>query len=306
MLLLLIGLLTACDSSDPIVTATRELTPTPAVFVNRRVGYTDITGPVAKVDDVAVWADDFNHAIDEGRATIDEQSDGKVDWNSPEGKEILIDIRLQTLEGLINYQVVAAVAAKENVTASLGEVQNRLDDFKKQLGSPENYTAWLARRFISESDHKKRLAQILLFDQMSERHSAVEDKAEQAHVRHILVNTEVEARDLYARLQQASSFEALAKQFSIDIESGAKGGDLGWIFRGQTDPVFENIVFSLLPNQISGPIKTEKGYHLIQTLAKEVRPLPFDLIQQRRGEAFAAYIQKLREASKIERLLTLP
>ena len=100
-------------------------------------------------------------------------------------------------------------------------------------------------------------------------------------------------------------FVALAKQFSLDFESGKNGGDLGWVFRGQTDTTFENVAFTLAPNQYSGPVKTDKGYHLIQSLGKEVRPLPVDLVQQRKSEAFANYIKSLRDKAKIEKLLKL-
>lgn len=318
VLLSLILLLSACqDGATPapptanagptstlaIVSTAAVATPTPSV--NRKLGYAPDANPVAKVDGVAISADDFNRAVDEGRALAEEQADGKLDWNTPESVELLKNIRLQSLEGLINYQVVAAVAAKENVTASPAEVQIRLDELRKQFASPDDYKGWLARRFLSEEDLKKRLAQTVIFEEMSERHSKVEEKGEQAHVRHILVQTEPEARTLFQRLQQGGDFAALAKQFSLDFTSAAKGGDLEWVFRGQTEAPFENAAFSLPPNQTSGPIKTEKGYHLLQVLAREVRPLPIDLVAQRREEAFGNYIKNLRDKAKIERLLNL-
>ncbi len=288
----------------PVTTSKPAISPTPLTLSNRKLGYAT-TSPVARVDGVAITADDFNRAVDEGRATLEEQAGGSLDWDKPENKELLNNIRLQSLEGLINYQVVAAAAAKENVTAAPEEVQTRFDEFKKQFDTPQSFQNWLARRFITEDDYKKRMAQALIFEQMSDRHSPATDKGEQANVRHILVQTEAEARSLYQRLQQGADFAALAKQFSLDLATASKGGDLSWVFRGQTDPAFEAAAFALLPNQISGPVKTDKGYHLIQLIAKEVRPLPFDLVQQRREEAFANYIKSLRDKAKIEKFLTV-
>lgn len=278
--------------------------PTSTPPVNRQIGYAS-NSPVARIDGVEISATDFNKALDESRATAEEQAGGALDWAQPENAALLGDLRVQTFEGLINFQVVAAAAQKENISADTATLQNRLEDLKKQLGGPDNYRDWLARRFITEEDLKKRIAQSLIFEQMSEKHSTAEEKGEQVQVRHILVQTEPEARDIYKRLQQGADFGALARQFSLDTASAERGGDLGWVFRGQTDPPFEAAAFALLPNQFSGPIKTEKGYHLIQLLAKEVRPLPFDLVQQRRAESFAAYIKSLRDKAKIEKFLNL-
>ncbi len=323
LLLLLVGAgLVACDSGSPSTpststgptspglgqgqgptngTAGPRLNPAPPTL-NRKIGYAS-GGPVAKVDGAPIEADEFNRALDESRASAEEGAGGALDWTTAENVELLKDLRLQTIEGLINYQVVANAAAKENVTASPDEIAARLDDFKKQMSTPENYQDWLARRFLSEEDHKKRLAQLVIFDEMSQRHSPVDEKGEQAHVRHILVKTEDEARQLYSRITAGGNFAALAKQFSLDFESAEKGGDLDWIFHGQTDAPFEAAAFALAPGATSGPIKTDKGFHLIQTLAKEVRPLPFDLVQQRRSEAFAAYIKSLRDKARIEQFL---
>ena len=288
---------TAISSNPPPVAL-----PTPTA--NNRIGYAE-ADPVARVDGMAISADDFNKAVDEARATTEEGAGTTLDWATTENKDTLKELRSQSYQGLVNYEVVAAQAQKENVSASADEIQAQLDDFKKQLGSADNYRAWLSRRFLSEADYKKRLAQVVIFDKMSERHSPVEANGEQVHVRHILVKTEQEARDLYTRLQQGSDFAALAKQFSLDLESASKGGDLDWIFHGQTDPAFETAAFSLAPNAFSGPVKTDKGYHLIQSLGKETRPLPFDLVQQRKQEAFSNYIKTLRDKAKIEKLINV-
>jgi parvulin-like peptidyl-prolyl isomerase len=304
LMLSLSGLLAACGDEAKPTASNPTPGPSPTPLVNRKLGYSPVN-PVAKVDGVAIGADDFNRAVDEVRATYDEEGGSSLDWSTAENKDLLKTIQIQSLEGLINYQVVAAAAAKENVTASPDEINARLEDFKKQLNGEESYKGWLARRFTTEEEYKKRIAQSVIFDEMSDRHSPVEDKGEQVHVRHILVQTEEEARTLYKQLQQGADFAALAKQFSLDMATATKGGDLDWVFKGQTDQAFETAAFALLPNQVSGPIKTDKGYHLIQLLAKEVRPLPFDLVQQRKQDAFANYIKGLRDKAKIEKFLNL-
>lgn len=81
--------------------------------------------------------------------------------------------------------------------------------------------------------------------------------------RHILVAQEFEAGDLLKKLEQGESFEGLAQKFS-QCPSGRQGGDLGEFGRGQMVAPFEEAAFALEVDQISGPVKTAFGYHLIQ------------------------------------------
>ncbi|MEI6045819.1 MAG: peptidylprolyl isomerase, partial [Chloroflexota bacterium] len=253
-----------------------------------------------------ISAADFNHALDTARVTTEEQAGGSLNWSTADNQALLQNLREQVVEGLINYQVVAAQAQKENLTVSATEIQARLDDFKQQLGGLVAYQNWLARCFLTEADQRYAITQLLTFEKMEGKHSAAEHKAEQVHLRHILVQTEAEAQTIYNQLRSGADFAAMARQFSLDAASASKGGDLDFIFAGQTiqyGPDFERVAFALKTNEISGPIKTPLGYHIIQVLGKEVRPLPFDLVQQRKAEAFSAYIKSLRDKAKIEKKL---
>ena len=100
---------------------------------------------------------------------------------------------------------------------------------------------------------------------------------ERVHVRHILIKTtgvpkdqvpklRAKAEDLLKQLKNGADFTTLAKKNSDDPGSAQKGGDLGWIVRGQTVPDFEKAAFSLKPNELSGVITTEYGFHVIQVL----------------------------------------
>jgi len=103
---------------------------------------------------------------------------------------------------------------------------------------------------------------------------------ERVKVRHILLMTQgkppadipkirAKAEDILKQLKAGADFAALAKKYSEDPGSASKGGDLGWVVRGQTVKNFENTAFSLKPNQISGVITTEYGFHIIQVLEKQ-------------------------------------
>lgn len=83
---------------------------------------------------------------------------------------------------------------------------------------------------------------------------------------HILVNTEHECQDLLKKLEEGKTFESLAKEFSL-CPSGKAGGALGTFGRGQMVKPFEEAAFGLAPGQVSGPVQTQFGFHLIKRTA---------------------------------------
>ena len=84
---------------------------------------------------------------------------------------------------------------------------------------------------------------------------------------HILVKKQSEALLILERIKKGESFDKLAKEFSIDRGSGKRGGDLGFFGRGVMVKPFEAVSFILEKNQISEPVKTEFGYHIIKRIA---------------------------------------
>lgn len=84
---------------------------------------------------------------------------------------------------------------------------------------------------------------------------------------HILVKKQSEALSILERIKKGESFDKLAKELSIDKGSGKRGGDLGFFGRGVMVKPFEAASFVLEKNQISEPVKTEFGYHLIKRIA---------------------------------------
>ena len=121
---------------------------------------------------------------------------------------------------------------------------------------------------------------------------------ERAKVRHILLTTtgksaaeeakiKAQAEDLLKQIKAGGDFAELARKNSQDPGSAVKGGDLDWIVRGQTVKAFENTAFSLQPKEISGLVKTEYGYHIIQVLDHEQAHLtPFDEVKSQLGAEY--------------------
>jgi len=127
---------------------------------------------------------------------------------------------------------------------------------------------------------------------------------------HILVQTEGEAQQILERLKGKEGFEALARRHSLDKASGAKGGDLGTVERGKMVPEFEKAAYALKVGEVSAPVKTRFGYHLIRVTAREPRPAaPFPevrenlrqrLLGERQQAAFEAFVEGLKKQATVE------
>jgi peptidyl-prolyl cis-trans isomerase C len=127
---------------------------------------------------------------------------------------------------------------------------------------------------------------------------------QEIHARHILVETEEEAEEIAERLKKGEDFATLANEKSKD--PGAEGGDLGFFTRGRMVKPFEDAAFALDVGEISEPIKTPFGWHIIKVEEKRDQPLPtFDqvkeiIISQLLQKKAQEVVTDLRKAGKIE------
>ena len=130
---------------------------------------------------------------------------------------------------------------------------------------------------------------------------------QEVHARHILVPTEDEAKAIEAELKKGADFATLAKEKSKD-PGAAEGGDLGYFTKDQMVPEFADVAFKLDKGQISDPVKTQFGWHIIKVEDKRTKPTPtFDEVKPQL-ESYVAHraqadlVAKLRGAANIQRL----
>ncbi len=130
---------------------------------------------------------------------------------------------------------------------------------------------------------------------------------EEVHARHILVPTEQEAKDIEAELKKGTDFATLAKEKSKD-PGAADGGDLGYFTKDQMVPEFSDVAFKLEKGQISDPVHTQFGWHIIKVEDKRTKPTPtFDQVRGQienfvTHKAQAELVENLRKSATIERL----
>jgi len=116
------------------------------------------------------------------------------------------------------------------------------------------------------------------------------DMPEMVKAAHIVVEKRTLAEELLTQLQEGADFALLASLHSVDTESAAQGGNLGWFARGQMVAEFEEAAFSLEPGQVSDIVETTHGFHIIKLESKDPgRPRPFaEVAQQVKERALAA------------------
>lgn len=144
-------------------------------------------------------------------------------------------------------------------------------------------------------------------------------QARKVHVSHILLRTNsamsdaerqallTKAQEVYSRANAQEDFNALAKEFSEDLLSAQNGGDLGWLQEGAIDPTFSSKVFAMKAGELSEPVVTPFGFHVIKVIeGPQVIKQPFesvsgDIRYRLRQEAKQAELDRLKQAAKIEK-----
>ena len=205
-------------------------------------------------------------------------------------KEVDDELRRRFERSKIEYIAFPPAKFKDQAKVTPEEMKAYYDSHKAQYSTPEK------RSFqVVVIDQDKLEKSINVTDaQLRQAYAANMDNfrtPERVHARHILVKTTdksdaekkqllAKAQDLLKQVKNGGNFAEIAKKSSDDTGSGEKGGDLGWIVRGQMVPEFEKSVFSLKPSEISDIVTTTYGYHIIQVLEREpARVKPFDEVK---------------------------
>jgi parvulin-like peptidyl-prolyl isomerase len=168
-----------------------------------------------------------------------------------------------------------------------------------------SYTNWLKTLADTTGLDETQYRQIIQATVLKEKlQKAIGDEtpkvAEQARARHILVETEEEAKQVIERLNKGEDFATLAEELSKDTGSAAQGGDLGFVPRGRFVEVVDEAVFTLPIGQVSEPIESDFGWHVIEVLEREERELsPLDYQNQQR-QAYSDWLTEARTAANVQ------
>lgn len=235
---------------------------------------------LAKVNGVEITDDDVKMAMDDLGPGIPRQLEGKA-------REAYV------LDFLIDEQLVVQKAQADK----LGETP----DFAKKL-------AYLRDKALMETllgNVAKSAATDAAIKQTYDEAAKNQKPETEFHAHHILVPTEEEAKKALARIKSGEDFAKVADEMSKD--PGSKGGDLGWFTKDRMVPEFADAAAKLQPGQLSEPVKSQFGWHIIKL--DQTRPKTFPPLDQIKDQVARYVVQKaqselvlkLRESAKVER-----
>jgi len=247
---------------------------------------------VAKVNGVEIHQSDLAVAEDEA---------GQLPPMSPDAKK----------DYLVQFVADMMLVAKAAEDKKLGDT----DNFKRRMV--------FARNKLLMEDLLQSVGKAALTDEAMHKvyDEAVKQmgQVQEVHARHILIRAaegddkaskaaEDKIKAIIARLKKGEDFETVAKEVTEDPSGKANGGDLGYFTKEQMVPEFSEVAFKLDKGQISDPVKTQFGWHVIKVEDKRVKPPPtFEEVKPQieqyvTRKAQAELVQKLRAEAKIEKM----
>jgi parvulin-like peptidyl-prolyl isomerase len=273
-------LLSACDALAPAPTAQVIIvTSNPA---NGTVPQATVTAasPLAQIfDNTASLAARVNgediplSALD---AELTRAAAG-IDANTPDGQQLIAQLRPKVLDALIQRALIAQEAAKQGVLVNEQQIDDEIAIAQQRSGGDAAYAQWLQSSQLSEQDARDMARHDLLTNALRDRVlSTLPKQAEYLRAFHILVATEGEAQQVLAKLDGGAKFGPLARQLSIDPSTAPDEGDLDWFAQGTGTilwPEVEAAAFSLQPGETSPIVQSPVGFHVIRVTGREMRPL---------------------------------
>ncbi len=251
-----------------------------------------------------------------------------IDLNSEQGRTQRSEISRIVLDQLIEQRLILQEARKRGALATDAQVDEALAEIQANFPSEAEFQFALGQRGLTLNDLRDRLRTNITVQNLQGRVSKATvgddeiqkfyqgnrkdfDQPEQVRVRHILVETEAEARFVLARLNRGERFQDLAKTLSKDPGSREQSGDLGFIGRGQLVPEFERVAFTLQPGQVSDVVKTQFGFHIIQMIErKTAQPSRLEqvreqirrqLLSKKQEGDFTAWLKLVKAQATIKR-----
>lgn len=205
----------------------------------------------------------------------------------------------EVLDQLITRQLIAQEAAREGIAVSDEELNEEIRSIIDEnfQGRAEEFEEVLEYYGITYDAFREDTRLNLLIREVAmlridtseeearkyfEERGHLFDLPEEVEARHILVETEAEADEIIALLEGGAEFAELAGEYSMDLSNKDEGGYLGFFGRGMMVPEFEEAAFSLEIGELSGPVGTNFGFHIIEVLGKteEEKALYEDVSEQ--------------------------
>jgi peptidyl-prolyl cis-trans isomerase C len=198
------------------------------------------------------------------------------------------------LERAVNMKLIYEAGQKEKLSTD-EEVKRRVQQFEERVVQ-EVYLNRLIEKQVTEEQLRKRYQVFMQMNPAKEEISA----------RHILVQTEVQAKEIIIELGKGADFADLARTKSIDPAGKQQGGDLGYFSREEMVPEFSEAAFKLKDGETStAPVRSQFGWHVIRVEARRTTSQPFEEVRDKLAndmsqEIMQGVVDRLRRGAKIE------
>jgi parvulin-like peptidyl-prolyl isomerase len=276
----------------------------------------------AVVGSQAITKDEFQGLMDRAKASYDAQ---KKPFPKP-GTAAYEQLKGQAVTYLIQQAEFEQEADSMGIKVTDDQVNKYLEKLKKQFygGSDARYQKALKQQGLTEQQAKDSTHAQLISEELFKKvtkgvtvsqaevkayyssHKSQYGQPQTREVRHILVPKKALADSIYAQLKAGANFAKLAKKYSKDPGSASNGGKLT-ISKGQTVPAFDKTAFALKKGELSPPIHTQYGYHIIQalsevkaaqttSLSKVESSIKQQLEQQRKNDAMTKWVDTKKKS----------
>jgi peptidyl-prolyl cis-trans isomerase C len=235
---------------------------------------------LATIDGAPITEDDVGDAMQDIGPGLPQKLDG------PARQRYVLDY-------LIDMRLVAKQAAADKMDSSPAFAR-KMAYYHDKLAMEALLSDVAAKAATDEAEHKA-------YDEAAKAQPPVPE----IHARHILVPTEEEAKAALARIKNGEDFAKVATELSKD--PGSEGGDLGWFTKDRMVPEFADAAFKMEAGQVSDPVKSQFGWHIIKVEEKRTKSFPsFEQVKDQAAryvvqKAQAELIAKLHEGAKIAR-----
>ncbi len=232
----------------------------------------------------------------------------------------------EALDALVTDKIIEMEAKKEKVTISDKEKEEELKNLKESYGGEAGFKAALEQSGVTEAGIAEDIEKYLKTEKLLEPRIDLKEEEikayfdenkdqfaqqEQVKASHILVEDEAAAKEIKFKLDKGEEFADLAKEYSTDASNAESGGELGYFGKGEMEAAFEEAAFAMKANEISGPVKTDYGYHIIKVEdKKEAKEAVYEdskeaakkaLFDERMQTEYYNWLEEKKEEYKIEK-----
>lgn len=262
VLVFLVSVIVACSPQDDTTNNAAVIDDSSETVISNN-NDPENAGLVARVNGVGITLETYNEAFERRSAYVNAASESAL--------------QRQVLDELIEQELIRQGAPGSGVNITDADIEAEIAAQRDIAGSEEAWLASLAQNDYTQEEWFEAQRDVLVTGGVS--NILIEPylgEIEQVNARHILVSTEALANEIMDRLEAGEGFATLASEYSLDTTTAHNGGNLGWFARNELYQVaLENRAFELEIGAISY-VTTPLGYHVIQTMAREVRAVEFE------------------------------